>query len=138
MRNAHTLWELLASLTILSTIIAIATPPITHARDRATVRAAATTLRATLSSARNAALTRGAAALAIVDATIPAITVVVNRDTVLRHFLTGDFRSRLSASRDTIRFGPTGRAFGVSNSTLILRTGSAAETVTVSRVGRVR
>ncbi len=138
MRNAHTLWELLASLTILSTIIAIATPPITHARDRATVRAAATTLRATLSSARDAALTRGAAALAIVDATIPAITVVVNRDTVLRHFLTGDFRSRLSASRDTIRFGPTGRAFGVSNSTLILRTGSAAETVTVSRVGRVR
>jgi len=138
MRNAHTLWELLASLTILCTIVAVAVPPITHARDRATVRAAASTLRATLSAARDAALTRGAIALAIVDATIPAITIVVNRDTVLRHSLDGDFRSRLSASRDTIRFGPTGRAFGASNSTLILRTGSVAETVTVSRIGRVR
>jgi Tfp pilus assembly protein FimT len=138
MRNAHTLWELLASLAILSTIFAVVAPPIARARDRASVRSAAATLRATLASARSLALTRGAPALVIVDAAIPAITVVVNRDTVLRHVLSGEFRSDLAASRDTIRFGPTGRAFGASNSTLILRTHSAAETVTVSRVGRVR
>ena len=138
MRNAHTLWELLASLAILSTLVAVVAPPITRARNRSTVRAASATLRATLSSARSSAITRGAAALVIVDAAIPAITVVVNRDTVLRHLLNGDFRSDLTASRDTLRFGPTGRAFGASNSTLILRAGSAAETVTVSRLGRVR
>lgn len=138
MRNAHTLWELLASLAILSTMFAVATPPVARARNRASVRSASATLRATLSSARSLALTRGAAALVIIDAAVPAVTVVVNRDTVLRHLLSGDFRSDLTASRDTIRFGPTGRAFGASNSTLILRTGAAAETVTVSRVGRVR
>lgn len=138
MRNAHTLWELLACLTILSAICAVAAPPLAQARGRASAKSVATALRATLASARNVAITQGASALVIVDTRVPAITVVVNRDTVLRHVFTGEFRSRLSASRDTLRFGPTGRAYGVSNATLIVTAGSAAETVTVSRVGRVR
>lgn len=138
MRNAHSLWELLAALTIMSTIAAIAAPPAVRSRDRATVRAATTTLRATLASARDAALAHASAALVIVDAALATVTVVVDRDTVLRHALAGDLRSRLTASRDTIRFGPTGRAFGASNTTLVIRAGAAAETVTVSRVGRVR
>jgi len=138
MRNAHTLWELLAALTIVSTLAAIAAPPALRSRDRATARAAATTLRSTLASARDASLAYASAALVVVDATLATVTVIVDRDTVLRHALMGDFRSRLTASRDTIRFGPTGRAFGASNTTLVIRAGAAAETVTVSRVGRVR
>ena len=138
MRNAHTLWELLAALTIVSTLAAIAAPPALRSRDRATARAAATTLRSTLASARDASLAHASVALVVVDATLGTVTVIVDRDTVLRHALMGDFRSRLTASRDTIRFGPTGRAFGASNTTLVIRAGAAAETVTVSRVGRVR
>jgi type II secretory pathway pseudopilin PulG len=138
MRNAHTLWELLAALTIVSTLAAIAAPPAVRSRDRATARAAATTLRSTLASARDASLAHASVALVVVDATLGTVTVIVDRDTVLRHALMGDFRSRLTASRDTIRFGPTGRAFGASNTTLVIRAGAAAETVTVSRVGRVR
>lgn len=138
MRNAHTLWELVASMAIISTVIAAVAPPIAHARDRAAVHAAAAALRVTLASARNIALTRAASAVVIFDSAPPAISVVVNREIVLRQLLTGDFRAQLSATRDTIRFGPTGRAFGASNSTLILQAGSAADTITVSRVGRVR
>ena len=138
MRNGHTLWELIAVLTIVGILAAIAAPHAVRSRDRATARAAATTLRATLASARDAALAHASAALVVVDAALATVTVVVDRDTVLRHALTGDFRSRLMASRDTIRFGPTGRAFGASNTTLVVRAGAAAETVTVSRVGRVR
>ena len=138
MRNAHTLWELLAALTIVSTLAAIAAPPALRSRDRATARAAATTLRSTLASARDASLAHASVALVVVDATLATVTVIVDRDTVLRHALMGDFRSLLTASRDTIRFGPTGRAFGASNTTLVIRAGAAAETVTVSRVGRVR
>lgn len=138
MRNAHTLWELLAALTIVGTLAAIAAPPAVRSRDRATARAAATTLRSTLASARDASLAHASVALVVVDATLGTVTVIVDRDTVLRHALMGDFRSRLTASRDTIRFGPTGRAFGASNTTLVIRAGAAAETVTVSRVGRVR
>ncbi|HXE60686.1 MAG TPA: hypothetical protein VN607_08250 [Gemmatimonadaceae bacterium] len=138
MRNAHTLWELVASMAIISTVIAVAAPPIAHARDRAAVHAAVAALRVTLASARNIALTRAASAVVTFDSAPPAISVVVNREIVLRQLLTGDFRAHLSATRDTIRFGPTGRAFGASNTTLILRAGSAADTITVSRVGRVR
>lgn len=138
MRSGHSLWELVAALTIMATLAAMGAPAAVRARDRAAARAAAITVRATLSSARDAALSSAAAALVVIDASVATVSIIVNRDTVLRHSLTGDLRARLSASRDTIRFGPTGRAFGASNTTLVIRSGFAAETITVSRVGRVR
>lgn len=138
MRSGHSLWELVAALTIMATLAAMGAPAAVRARDRAAARAAAITVRATLSSARDAALSSAAAALVVIDASVATVSIIVNRDTILRHSLTGDLRARLSASRDTIRFGPTGRAFGASNTTLVIRSGFAAETITVSRVGRVR
>ena len=138
MRSGHSLWELVAALTIMATLAAMGAPAAVRARDRAAARAAAITVRATLSSARDAALSSAAAALVVIDASVATVSIIVNRDTVLQHSLTGDLRARLSASRDTIRFGPTGRAFGASNTTLVIRSGFAAETITVSRVGRVR
>ncbi|HEX5179261.1 MAG TPA: GspH/FimT family pseudopilin [Gemmatimonadaceae bacterium] len=138
MRSGHSLWELVAALTIMATLAAMGAPAAIRARDRAAARAAATTMRATLASARDAALSSAAAALVVIDASVATVSIIVNRDTVLRHSLTGDLRARLSASRDSIRFGPTGRAFGASNTTLVIRSGFAAETITVSRVGRVR
>lgn len=138
MRSGHSLWELVAALTIMATLAAMGAPAAVRARDRAAARAAAITVRATLSSARDAALSSAAAALVVIDASVATVSIIVNRDTILRHSLTGDLRARLSASRDSIRFGPTGRAFGASNTTLVIRSGFAAETITVSRVGRVR
>lgn len=138
MRSGHSLWELVAALTIMATLAAMGAPAAVRARDRAAARAAAITVRATLSSARDAALSSAAAALVVIDASVATVSIIVNRDTILRHSLTGDLRARLSASRDTIRFGPTGRAFGASNTALVIRSGFAAETITVSRVGRVR
>ena len=138
MRNGHTLCELLAVLGILSALTAVAAPPAVRSRNRATVRAAATAVRATLSAARDHALSHATAALVVINPALATITVVANHDTVLRHSLAADARVTLSATRDSIRFGPTGRAFGASNTTVVIRSGTVAETVTVSRLGRVR
>jgi prepilin-type N-terminal cleavage/methylation domain-containing protein len=44
----------------------------------------------------------------------------------------------LEVSNPVIVFGPTGMGWGVSNTTIVLRRGSQAETITMSRVGRVK
>ncbi len=44
----------------------------------------------------------------------------------------------LEVSNPVVTFGPTGMAWGVSNTKIVLRRGSQAETITLSRVGRVK
>jgi type II secretory pathway pseudopilin PulG len=44
----------------------------------------------------------------------------------------------LQVSNPVVVFGPTGMGWGASNTTIILSRGSQRETVTVSRVGRVK
>src|SRR5947208_7729556 len=44
----------------------------------------------------------------------------------------------LETSNPIVIFGPTGMGWGASNTTVVLRRGSQAETITMSRVGRVK
>ena len=44
----------------------------------------------------------------------------------------------LEISNPVVEFGPTGMGWGASNTKIVLRRGSQAETITVSRVGRVK
>jgi prepilin-type N-terminal cleavage/methylation domain-containing protein len=44
----------------------------------------------------------------------------------------------LEVSNPIVVFGPTGMGWGASNTKIVLRRGSQAETITVSRVGRVK
>lgn len=48
------------------------------------------------------------------------------------------FGVQLKVSNETIIFGPNGMGWGASNTTIVLRRGSQVETVTMSRVGRVK
>jgi prepilin-type N-terminal cleavage/methylation domain-containing protein len=45
---------------------------------------------------------------------------------------------RMEISNPTITVGPNGMAWGVSNTRIVLRRGSQSETITMSRVGRVK
>ncbi len=44
----------------------------------------------------------------------------------------------LEVSNPIVQFGPIGMGWGVSNTKIVLRRGSQAETITMSRVGRVK
>ena len=44
----------------------------------------------------------------------------------------------LLVSNPIVQFGPNGIGWGASNTTVVLRRGSQVETITVSRVGRVK
>jgi prepilin-type N-terminal cleavage/methylation domain-containing protein len=44
----------------------------------------------------------------------------------------------LEVSNPIVVFGPTGMGWGASNTKIVLRRGSQAETITLSRVGRIK
>jgi Tfp pilus assembly protein FimT len=49
-----------------------------------------------------------------------------------------DLRVQLEVSNPVVVFGPTGAGWGASNTKVVLRRGSQIETITVSRLGRVK
>jgi prepilin-type N-terminal cleavage/methylation domain-containing protein len=138
MPAGHTLPELLIVLTITGTLTALAAPRVQQARDHAIVRDGVTEIVATLRAARSAAQRRDARAVVAFDTAAAMALLTVERDTVLVHQFGAELGVTLEASRDTIIYGPSGRGYGAANTTLIVRRGSAADTVTVSRLGRVR
>ena len=59
-------------------------------------------------------------------------------DTVAHRMLASSHGVSLTVSRDSMAYAPNGLGYGASNLTVILRRGAAAETIFVSRLGRVR
>ena len=47
-------------------------------------------------------------------------------------------RVDVRASQDTVIYAPSGLGYGVANSTIVVTLKARAETVTVSRLGRMR
>ena len=91
-------------------------------------------------TARQLAISRSALARLEVDRSRPAATLSVQRgptawDTVGVYPLGS---ATVTCSNPAIVFGPLGLGYGVSNTRVIFSRGSAADTVTTSRTGRLR
>jgi prepilin-type N-terminal cleavage/methylation domain-containing protein len=138
MRRGFTLLELAITSVLIGLVALIAIPAVAHARDRAAVHGATSLLVSALADARHQAL-RWQRRTAVQFDTLTANTVVhAGSDTLLRVPLDSLFRVALASSRDSIAFYPTGLGYGAANTRLIVSRGAAAETVTVSRAGRVK
>lgn len=138
MRRGFTLLELAITSVFIGLVALIAIPAVAHARDRAAVHGATSLLVSALADARHQAL-RWQRRTAVQFDTVSANTVVhAGSDTLLRVPLDSLFRVALASSRDSIAFYPTGLGYGAANTRLIVSRGAAAETVTVSRAGRVK
>lgn len=136
--RAFTLLELVLVLCILGVVTAIATPKLLGALDHIAARGAVSDAAAMLSLARQLALTRSVRTTVSIDTATAVITIRAgpllthSRDERAAHGV------RLSASRASVTYTQLGTALGVSNLTLVATRGAAAETLTVSRLGRVR
>src|SRR5215831_17431895 len=138
MRAGQTLIELVAVLTIIGVLTAMAAPNVRIARDQAIVRDAATEVVATLDAARSAALRRGTLGVAAFDTARAEARVIADGDTLMVHQIGAELGITLRASRDSVVYGPSGRGYGATNTTLIVALDGIEDTVTVSRLGRVR
>jgi prepilin-type N-terminal cleavage/methylation domain-containing protein len=135
--RGFTLVEVLLVLAVAGILGALALPPLIAMRDRASVRAAATAAAAAFDAARALAITRARRAAVHVDTSRARLVVHSFGDTVLRVPLGDGWGVRVAASRDSTAFAPDGLGYGAANLSLVLSRGSSADTVTLSRLGRV-
>lgn len=138
MRTGTTLPEAIVVLCLLGILAAVAGLRVTELRDRIGVRAATTEAVATFAAARRWSLSRSVRTAVTIDTAAAALTVRSFGDTVALRRLGASHGVSLAASRDSMAYAPNGLGYGASNLTLVLRRGASAETIVVSRLGRVR
>ena len=137
-RAGFTVVEIIIALAVLSVAAGLGLHGLAHLSDSTATRGAAAEVRAAFAAARALAVRRGERAAVHLDSVTGSVAVHLRTDTVLRRSLGALYRVRLSPTRDSAAYGATGVGYGGTNLRVTIRRGTAAETVVVSRLGRVR
>lgn len=138
MRRAFTLIELTVTLCILSILSAIAIPPAGRFLDGIHVRGATIEIESLFSTARHIAIARGAQATVEIDTAAQAIYVSAGGARLRNAMIGSDHDVQLSATRSGMTYSATGMGYGAANLSVVVRRNSFADTVFVSRLGRLR
>jgi type IV fimbrial biogenesis protein FimT len=138
MRHAFTILELTVTICILGVVSAIAMPSVGKLLDRIHVRGAVLEIESLFSGARHSAIARSAQTTVDIDTVNQAIYVSVGVDTLRKREIGKDHGVQLSASRVRMSYSPTGMGYGAANLSVYVRRSSSADTVFVSRLGRLR
>jgi len=135
---AFTLLELVIVLMIIGLLSIIAVREMGHYLDRIAARTAIAEAAEVIEQARDEALARHAIVSVKIDTAHAALALRERGTALAIHALGHAHRVTLSSTRDSLAFDVRGLGYGASNLTLIARRGHAAETLVVSRLGRVR
>ena len=140
MAKGFSLIELVFVLCIIIALVAVGIPRLQPLLDRIAADHAAREVTTALALARHAAVLQGMRA----RLTIAGDTLRIDR---LEQGSWIPWKRRpgpahlgveIAVSNPVVTFGPTGVGWGVSNTRVVLWRGSQVETITVSRVGRVK
>jgi prepilin-type N-terminal cleavage/methylation domain-containing protein len=139
MRRGVTLAELVVVLAIVGTLSALAFPRAARWLDWIAVDRATGELASFYQTARYAAIYRDERVrVELGEDSLRAVfegvtdSVFLRRPGPVRHGV------RLTVSRAVIRIQPNGMGFGGANTKLVLRRGAVAESLTTSRLGRLK
>jgi Tfp pilus assembly protein FimT len=130
--------ELVAVLLLTAIVLGIAVPRVRIAAERAAVRGAVADIVATLSTARQLAVAHRGRVAVSVDAADGVLRVIRDGDTVTSRALGRMFGVTLGSTRDSLAYDGRGLGSGAANLTFVVARGTTADTVVVSRLGRVR
>lgn len=133
-----TLAELLVALLVLGVLLSLALPPFAAAADRAAVRSAVSELASTFAAARQLAIHQRTAVAVEIDTTAGAVRARAGGAVVLERGIRTAYSVRLSTTRDSMAYDARGLGIGAANLSVVARRGRSAETLFVSRLGRVR
>jgi prepilin-type N-terminal cleavage/methylation domain-containing protein len=137
-RFAFTLLELVIVLTLVGLLMGLAAPRFSAMRDGASVRAAVADLAADFSIARQSAITRRAAVAIVFDTSSGTVELRSAAGSISRRQLHALYGIVLRSNRDSTVYDSRGIGYGVSNLTVTVRRGSIVDTLTMSRLGRLR
>jgi len=140
MSRGATIPELVIVALIIGVIASIASPSFRRTLERIAVVGAAQRVTAVHHLARSTAINRSTPTRYELDTAAGRVTLSIRNpvrrwDTVRVYRLEG---VRLKASQRTVTFGPLGLGLGASNTRVVFSRGESAETLTVSRTGRLR
>jgi prepilin-type N-terminal cleavage/methylation domain-containing protein len=138
LRRAFTAIELTVVLGVVAILSAIAMPPATKLLDRIQVRAAVTEIESVFAAARHIAIARGEQSTVQIDTAAKIIFVTVDADTVRRAHIGAEHGVSMVSNRASTVYSATGLGYGAANLSIVVRKGSALDTIVVSRLGRVR
>ena len=140
MRRGLTLAELLVVLAILAVVTAVTLPRLAGFRDWIAVDTAAQEVITAIAVARSAAVMQGTRSRAVIAADSLRIDRWTEGAWADLHRWPGPDRHgvTLEVSTPVVVFEPIGIAWGLSNTTVVLRRGTRVATITVSRLGRVK
>lgn len=133
-----TLLELTAALAMASIMFAIATPRFSGMRDRAAVHSAVGDIGSSFSFARQTAIARRAPVAVVIDTSAGNVIVRSIGGAVLTRPIRRAYGAALGSNRDSVVYDAKGLGFGLSNLTMTVRRGSFVDTLTMSRLGRLR
>jgi prepilin-type N-terminal cleavage/methylation domain-containing protein len=136
--RGFTLVETMIALVVAGLLLMIAIPGTRTLLHSSAARGAALEIETLLSGTRQAARARAAMATFEIDTVRGQVTIRVGADTIHSRRVGVIYDVALHASRNTVTYSSNGLGYGVSNTTIVVTRGAAAETVTVSRLGRVR
>ena len=139
MRRGVTLIELLVALAIVGMVSALALPHVTRWLDWIAVDRATWEIASFYQTARFAAIDRDQRVrLELKADTLRAVFEGVADSVFLRRPGPASHAVRFTASRAVIRIQSNGLGFGAANTKLVLRRGAVAESLTTSRLGRLK
>lgn len=133
-----TLGELAVSLSIMSILSAIALPKAANFIDTVHVRGAVIELESLFASARHLAIARSEQVAVEIDAPTASVYVSADTDTLRIRHIGAEHGVEFSATRARMVYSPIGVGYGAANLSVVVRRNAVADTVVVSRLGRVR
>ena len=136
--RGYTVLELLIAMMLAGILMAIAIPRAQHQLDRVVVQSARSDVRGILSYARSLALAAHARVVVSIDSGSGTIRVRYLGTDAIARGVNHAHGVRLTSTRDSLVYDAMGMGYGAANLSVVVRKRSAAETVFVSRLGRVR
>ena len=136
--SGATLVELTVVLALLAILTTLSVPRAAGVVDRFNLRSATQDVVLGLAAARAAATRRGDYASFIADPRAGRVRVVCGGEVLFERDLARRRGVRLEATRESVTFAPTGLGWGAANTTIVVSRGGRADTITTSRLGRVR
>jgi Tfp pilus assembly protein PilE len=138
LRPGLTLAELCLVLTIIGLMTLIASRQLVLYIDRAATRSAVAEAATVVVRARDEAIAQRSMTSVLIDTASAELQLVARGTPVSRAALGHAHGVTLSTTRDSLSFDVRGLGYGAANLTMVARRGRAAETLVVSRLGRVR